>query len=77
MSHACLCKGHLMDATDVKQALKDLPQASQWVTTGAIVDVLLDQMAAGKPVDPQAMCSMMGEMVEFAHKHGDRINAPA
>ena len=67
----------VMDAADIKKQLHAMPFCSKAVATGAIVDILLDKMAAGDPIDPQAMATWMADMVRFAEKHVDRIERRA
>lgn len=62
-----------MDVLDLKQKLHGLPFASQHVTNGAIVDIILDQIADGKPIGPQEMVLWISEMIRFAEKHQSRI----
>jgi hypothetical protein len=62
-----------MDAVEVKKKINALPHCSKHVTTGAIVDIILDQIAAGHPIGTQEMVQWMADMVDFTEKLQARI----
>jgi len=79
--HRCLClhSDHSivpeveMTPTEIKQKIKALPFSSRAVTTNAIVDILLDQAAAGTPVGPVEMVAWIGDMLRVAEKRREMI----
>lgn len=66
-----------MDAVEIKKQISALPFLTKAVATGAIVDQILDHMAAGDPIDSKAMAGLIADMIRFTEIYRDRIERHA